>query len=93
MTVDWAAGSFLLFRSGMYTELNGFDTSYFMYCEDIDICWRAKVKVKSPVVYLPHIKALHYAKHANRNVFSKHFYWHVKGVLRFLAKKNGLIRS
>lgn len=40
--VDWAAGSFLIFNAFFYSKLNGFNEKYFMYCEDIDICWRAK---------------------------------------------------
>jgi GT2 family glycosyltransferase len=25
----------------LFAELNGFDESHFMYCEDVDLCWRA----------------------------------------------------
>ncbi|EJB8540140.1 glycosyltransferase family 2 protein [Vibrio parahaemolyticus] len=89
--VDWAAGSFLAFRSGLYKKLRGFDENYFMYCEDIDICYRSSL-LGSPVTYFPQIKAVHLAKHANRNVLSKHFIWHVKSVLRFLFSKIGLTR-
>ena len=39
---DWAAGSLLLFSADTYKKLNGFDEKYFMYCEDIDICYRYK---------------------------------------------------
>jgi N-acetylglucosaminyl-diphospho-decaprenol L-rhamnosyltransferase len=82
--VDWAAGSFLLFKSSLYRDLGGFDSNYFMYCEDIDICWRAqKLKDKSLMFY-PDIKAIHYAEHANRSLFSKHFIWHVKSMIRYL---------
>lgn len=87
--IDWASGSFLAFNSKHYGKLLGFDERYFMYCEDIDICWRSK-KQGVPVIYIPDIKAIHLAKHANRNIFSKHFYWHFTGVLRFLFTKIGL---
>lgn len=85
--VDWAAGSFLCFRASHYDKLNGFDESYFMYCEDIDICYRSHL-LDVPVTYYPNIKAVHLAKHANRKVLSKHFYWHVSSVIRFLVTKN-----
>lgn len=39
--IDWAAGSFLAFNAAHYNRLKGFDTRYFMYCEDIDICYRS----------------------------------------------------
>ncbi len=88
-SIDWAAGSFQAFQANHYERLNGFDERYFMYCEDIDICWRSK-KIDVPLKYYPNIKALHLAKHANRKVLSKHFFWHVAGVFRFLLAKHGL---
>ncbi|MEZ9576865.1 MULTISPECIES: glycosyltransferase family 2 protein [unclassified Vibrio] len=84
-TVDWAAGSFLCFRAGHYEKLRGFDTKYFMYCEDIDICYRS-FKLSSPVTFFRDIKAVHFAQSSNRKVFSRHFYWHLKGSFRFLFK-------
>ncbi|ARR49843.1 glycosyltransferase family 2 protein [Photobacterium damselae subsp. damselae] len=90
--VDWAAGSFLAFTANRYNQLKGFDESYFMYCEDIDICYRS-YKQDVPIYYYPQIKALHYAKHANRKLFSKHMYWHISSVFRFLLTKKGLTKS
>ncbi|WP_222104720.1 glycosyltransferase family protein [Shewanella algae] len=89
--VDWAAGSFLAFEAHHYCILNGFDEKYFMYCEDIDICYRSHL-IGERVTYFPEIKAVHLAKHANRNLFSKHFYWHVTSVIRFLLTKIGLTK-
>jgi GT2 family glycosyltransferase len=82
--VDWAAGSFLLFKSSLYRELGGFDIGYFMYCEDIDICWRAQKLQAKQLMFYPDIKAVHYAEHANRSLFSKHFIWHIKSMMRYL---------
>lgn len=82
--VDWAAGSFLLFKSSLYRDLYGFDPHYFMYCEDIDICWRAKQLEGKSLMFYPDIKAIHFAEHANRSLFSKHFIWHVKSMIRYL---------
>ena len=31
----------MLFRSVVYNQLNGFDTSFFAHQEEIDLCWRA----------------------------------------------------
>ncbi|MFS1510732.1 MULTISPECIES: glycosyltransferase family 2 protein [unclassified Vibrio] len=86
-SVDWAAGSFLAFKSSHYKRLGGFDTGYFMYCEDIDICYRSYF-LGEAVRYYPDIKAVHLAAHNNRKIFSKHFYWHIKSSLHFLLKKH-----
>jgi len=41
---DWIAGMFLAFRGETYARLGGFDERYFLYCEDVDICARARLQ-------------------------------------------------
>lgn len=89
--VNWAAGSFLAFEANHYATLGGFDEKYFMYCEDIDICYRSYL-LGYNVIYYPEIRAIHLAQHANRKLFSKHFYWHVTSVIRFLCTKVGFTK-
>jgi GT2 family glycosyltransferase len=40
--VDWVSGGAMLMRKSLFDELIGFDESYFMYFEDVDLCLRAK---------------------------------------------------
>lgn len=90
--VDWAAGSFMAFKCNYYAKLGGFDENYFMYCEDIDICYRS-YRIGQPVTFYPNIIALHLARHSSRRLFSKHFYWHVSSVIRYLLSKVGLTKQ
>lgn len=83
--IDWAAGSFLLFKVSCYSSLKGFDEKYFMYFEDADICTRANLKGHN-VVYFPNIKAVHFASHQNRKLFSKHFIWYCGSSIRYHLK-------
>ncbi|MGJ0577776.1 galactosyltransferase-related protein [Xenorhabdus bovienii] len=85
-SVDWAAGSFLAFRVDMFEKIGGFNPKYFMYCEDIDICLRLK-NIDCSLIYYPNITAVHLAQHKNRNIFSKHFFWHVKSSMLYLIEK------
>ncbi|EGQ9612962.1 glycosyltransferase family 2 protein [Vibrio cholerae] len=80
--IDWAAGSFLLFKAECFSKLEGFDEKYFMYFEDADLCTRAN-RAGYKVTYFPSIKAIHLASHQNRKMLSKHFGWYVKSLLRY----------
>ena len=55
-----------------------------MYCEDIDICNRADIVYGEKLVYIPSVKAVHLARHKNKKILSKHFFWHLKSIVRYL---------
>jgi hypothetical protein len=38
----WASGACLMIPRAVYQAIGGFDDSLFMYCEDVDLSWRAR---------------------------------------------------
>ena len=40
---DWVSGSLMMFRKETFQSLQGFDESFWMYYEDVDICLRARM--------------------------------------------------
>lgn len=81
--VDWASGAFLVFKAKIFQDLGGFDERYFLYCEDVDICWRAlKLKGIKPI-YLPEVKAVHEGKRESHKTISRYLWWHISSAFRF----------
>jgi N-acetylglucosaminyl-diphospho-decaprenol L-rhamnosyltransferase len=37
---DWISGTAMVVRREAFDTIGGFDESYFMYVEDVDLCWR-----------------------------------------------------
>ena len=56
--VDWVSGSFLTIRRGACEAIGLLDERFFLFCEDVDWCLRAKQKGWK-VIYLPDAVAIH----------------------------------
>lgn len=50
--VDWVSGAALVARQELIEKIGTLDPNYFMYCEDVDYCFRCG-KAGFKVVYLP----------------------------------------
>lgn len=81
---DWVAGMFMLFKAAEFARLEGFDESYFLYYEDVDICWRLW-HAGGKVAICPSVSAVHDARRASRKNM-RHTRWHIASMLRFLWK-------
>lgn len=57
--VDAVSGSFMFTRASLMNELGGFDEAFFMYGEDLDLCFRVK-KSGYEVHYVADTSILHY---------------------------------
>lgn len=78
---DWIAGMFLAFRSGVYEQLGGFDTRYFLYCEDVDICARARLRGLR-LELAQEVSVTHLAQRQSRRS-ARHLWRHISSLLRF----------
>jgi GT2 family glycosyltransferase len=56
--VDSIVGAFFLTRKSVLEKVGYFDEDYFMYAEDIDLCFRIK-KAGYKIMYVPQVKAIH----------------------------------
>lgn len=65
--VDWVVGAFMLMPMKVMRQLEGFDPRFFLYCEEWDLCLRAK-KAGWEVHYLPQIVVTHIAGASSRDI-------------------------
>ena len=56
--VLWATGAALLVRARIYKEVGGLDGRFFAHCEEIDLCWRMRLRGYS-VYCLPESTVYH----------------------------------
>ncbi|HEV2174917.1 MAG TPA: glycosyltransferase family 2 protein [Nitrospira sp.] len=54
----YLSGCALAIGRGLFTNLGGFDSSYFMFCEDLDLCWRALL-TGSRLSVVPEARVVH----------------------------------
>lgn len=63
--VDWVKGGLLMIRRDAFEKLKGFDENIFMYTEDMELCYRAKLKGFKTFFY-PDVDVVH-AEHGSTN--------------------------
>lgn len=75
--VDSVSGSFLMMPKELFCKTGGFDEQFFMYGEDIDLCYRVKELNRKVVYYgaagMTHLKGQS-GLHTESEVVLKHFY-------------------
>jgi len=79
---DWVGGMFMLFKAESYRALSGFDEEYFLYYEDVDICFRLR-KLGLSLNLLPQVHAVHNAQRASHKNL-RHLRWHIRSMFRYL---------
>lgn len=64
--IDCVVGAFMLINSEVMRNCNGLDESYFMYGEDIDLCYKVK-ELGYEVCYYGKCKIIHYKGASGKN--------------------------
>ncbi|HEX7321198.1 MAG TPA: glycosyltransferase [bacterium] len=105
--VDVLSGSLMMVRKDIISRIGYFDEDYFMYGEDIDLCYRIK-KAGMKVFYVPTTKAIHYKGESTKKgefpfisnfytamllFINKHFKNHYSIVLKLLLIAGIYIRA
>jgi hypothetical protein len=86
--VDQVPGSYFLVRRSLFAELNGFDERFFMYFEDLDFAYRARIAGWENY-YLSSVKAFHYGGGTTDQVKALRLFYVFRSRLYYVAKHFG----
>jgi N-acetylglucosaminyl-diphospho-decaprenol L-rhamnosyltransferase len=85
-TTGWLSGSCMLLRRRAFESVGGFDPSYFMYCEDMDLCHRLALSGWQNV-YAPDAVITHTGGHATGRVAGRMVKEHHRSLYRYLSRQ------
>jgi N-acetylglucosaminyl-diphospho-decaprenol L-rhamnosyltransferase len=83
--VDWVGGACLLVRRSAFDVVAGFDEAYFMYVEDVDLCWRMH-QAGWRIGYEPAGRVVHALGASSRLMPYRMIAEHHRSLLRFASK-------
>jgi GT2 family glycosyltransferase len=80
---DWVAGMFMLFPSETFRKIGGFDTGFFLYYEDVNLCARLRLQGYQVLLH-PQVKIIHQAHRTSHHNLT-YLKWHLTSMLRFFC--------
>jgi N-acetylglucosaminyl-diphospho-decaprenol L-rhamnosyltransferase len=83
--VDWLSGACLIIRRETFAATDGFDENYFMFVEDVDLCFRAKKKGWRSL-FVPAAVLTHSGAHSTRTRMAEMVKAHHQSMRRFLFR-------
>lgn len=83
--VDWVSGTCMLVRRRAFEAVGGFDEAYFMYVEDVDLCWRLHAHGWR-VAYEPAAEVTHEIGVSSRRVPYRMILEHHRSLWRFARR-------
>lgn len=88
--VDWLVGACLLVRRAALDEVGAFDERFFMYSEEMDLCYRFN-QAGYEVWYVPEAEVVHHeAASSSQDLFRRNVNFH-ESRYRFFRKHHGAV--
>ncbi|MEK9175937.1 MAG: glycosyltransferase family 2 protein [Patescibacteria group bacterium] len=67
--VDWVSGACMMVNKSIFEKIGGFDKIFFMYIEDMELCYRAK-KQNYLTYYYPKVSVFHKEQGSSNRTFA-----------------------
>lgn len=85
------SGAFMMVSKNVWDQVNGFDTGYFLYSEEVDICFRIRKLTSSMLVISDRAKVTHFVGKSSSN--SERTLLLYKGKMHYSRKHYGRLYS
>jgi GT2 family glycosyltransferase len=85
VSVGWVLGACLMMPKTIFNQVNGFDTDYFLYYEEVDLCCRIK-QAGYKVVYCPIAHIRHIGSVSGKRDYEKFTQYFYTSKLQFVRK-------
>lgn len=82
--VDWVNAACIVLPQAVWQSIRGFDESYFMYCEDVDLCLRVQLAGWS--LQRAPVRVVHTGQRASNRQL-RHLVWHVRSLIRLWGSR------
>lgn len=84
--VDWITGAFLLFRREHFDRVGGMDDRFYLYYEDVDLCYRFK-EAGLLTIYFPSIEIVHSLQRSSASrPLGQTWRWHGQSMWHYFTK-------
>jgi hypothetical protein len=87
--VEALVGAFIIVPREIFKKIKGFDTGFFLFAEDIDLCLRIK-KIGYKIIHDPRIRIVHFHGQSRRYLGIKSRYYLRKSIFKFFKKHNSI---
>ncbi len=83
--VDQVMGAFFFIRAKLFIDLKGFDERFFIYYEEVDISYRARLR-NCKSFFLSDARAYHFGGGSSRNVKAKRIFYSQRSRILYAFK-------
>lgn len=88
--VDYVSGACMLVRRGAFTDVGGFDPGFFMYAEEVDLCYRMR-GANWQVWYMPDAEVIHLGGGSSKSLAAKREADLYQSRVRYFRKHLGIL--
>lgn len=91
-SVDIVQGAALLVRRTVLDQIGFFDTAYFMYTEEVDLCERIR-RARWPIFFVPTAMIIHYGGQSTRQAALPMFLQLYRSKILYFRKHHGAVAT